>query len=139
MALKSRPKRSDRMKKVKTKPYILVAEDDPSYARLYELKLKKEGFDVIVAPNGAEAMKAAQKQIPSLILLDLIMPVQDGFETLEQLKADKTLSRVKTVVSSNLGQEEDRKKARELGADDYFVKAETSVQDIVTLVRKYLG
>jgi DNA-binding response OmpR family regulator len=121
------------------KGYVLIAEDDVFYARLYEIKLKKEGLDVVVVGNGALAMDEARRRVPALILLDLIMPVQDGFETLRRLKDDKVLSKVRTIVFSNLGQDEDRKKARELGADDYFVKAEISVQEMVAMVRRYVA
>lgn len=123
---------------VKKKKFILIAEDDAFYAHPYELKLMKEGFDVQVVENGEAAIRAAQKRTPDLILLDLMMPVKDGFETLRELKADKKFTHVKTIVFSNLGQEEDRKKAADLGADDYFVKAEISLQEMVKKVRDEL-
>lgn len=119
--------------------YVLVAEDDASYARLYALKLKKEGLNVQVVKNGVEAMQAAKKQTPALILLDLMMPVQDGFETLRQMHEDPVLAKVKKIVFSNLGQVEDQTKAKELGATAYFVKAETSVQEIVRSIRDSLS
>lgn len=118
--------------------FILVAEDDKYYARVYQLKLAKENFDVQVVKNGAEAVEAAKARTPDLILLDLIMPVQDGFETLRQLKADKKLAAVKTIVFSNLGQDDDMRRAKELGADDYLVKANISVQEMVEKIKAAL-
>lgn len=122
----------------KTKPFILVAEDDKFYAHVYALKLKSEGFETKVVGDGAQAIAAAKKQKPALMVLDLMMPVQDGFETLRQLKADPALAKIKTIVCSNLGQEDDLKRAKELGADDYWVKANISVQEMIDKIKATL-
>lgn len=119
--------------------YILVGEDDKFYANIYKLKLAKEGYDVEVAGDGEQVLKAARERKPDLILLDLIMPVKDGFETLKELKADPGLKDVKVVVSSNLGQEEDIKKTRELGAIDYLTKAGLSIQETIDKIRGHLN
>lgn len=121
------------------KKYVLVAEDDRFYANIYKTKLSKEGFEVAVAGDGAEALKLARQKKPSLILLDLVMPVKDGFETLKELKADASLKSIKVIVLSNLGQEEDIKKAKDLGAHDYVVKANVSIQEMMSKVKGYLG
>lgn len=117
---------------------VLVAEDDKYYANIYRTKLNKEGYEIMVAGNGEEALKAAREKKPALILLDLIMPVKDGFETLKELKADAALKSVKVVVLSNLGQEEDIKKAKNLGAADYLVKTNLSITEMVEKIKGYL-
>ncbi|PIP26262.1 MAG: response regulator, partial [Candidatus Moranbacteria bacterium CG23_combo_of_CG06-09_8_20_14_all_40_16] len=76
---------------------------------------------------------------PDLILLDLIMPVKDGFETLKELKADSSLKDVQVIILSNLSQEEDRQRVLNLGAVEYVVKADVSFSEIVKLVKKYLA
>lgn len=121
-----------------TTQVILVAEDDKFYANIYKVKLTKEGYEVMLAENGEQALKLAREKKPDLILLDLIMPVKDGFETLKELKADSSLRDVKVVVSSVLGQEEDIKKAKDLGADGYLVKTDVSIQEMVDKMKEYL-
>lgn len=117
--------------------YILVAEDDKFYANVYRVKLAKEGYQVMVVGNGEELLTEARKKTPDLILLDLIMPGKDGFETLQELKADPKLKSVKVVIMSNLGQTEDVAKAKGLGADDYMVKTNISVQELMSKISSY--
>lgn len=117
--------------------YIMVAEDDKYYANIFKLKLSKEGYRVAVVGDGAQVLALLKKEKPNLILLDLIMPVKDGFETLRELKADKSLEDVNVIVISNLGQKEDVEKAKKLGAIDYLVKANVSVQEMVEKVKKH--
>lgn len=119
--------------------FILVAEDDRFYANIYRIKLTKEGYEVAVVGNGAMALALAQRKTPDLILLDLIMPVKDGFETLKELKADPKLKDVKVLVLSNLGQVDDIQKARDLGAVDYLIKSNVSIHEVVEKVKKYLS
>ena len=120
------------------KKYILVAEDDKFYANIYRTKLTKEGYEVVVVGDGAQAIKLARQKKPDLILLDLVMPVKDGFETLKELKADANLKSVKVIVLSNLGQEEDIKKAKELGAVDYIVKANVSIGQMMSKIKSFI-
>ena len=121
------------------KKYILVAEDDRFYAKIYQTKLVKEGYDVSVVPDGEQALQAARQRKPDLILLDLIMPVKDGFETLEELKADKNLADVTVVILSSLGQDEDAKRALSLGAKDYFVKTNVTIYDMIRKIGELTG
>lgn len=125
-------------KSSKKKSYILVAEDDKAYANIYRVKLTNEGFDVLVVGDGDAAIASMKQKRPDLVLLDLIMPCKDGFETLERIKADPKLKGIKVVIFSNLGQEEDIERARRLGALDYFVKAGLSIHEMVDKVRVHL-
>ena len=117
---------------------VLVAEDDLLYASVYQNKLAKEGINVVVVGNGDAAVKKSLELKPDLILLDLIMPIMDGFAALEKIKTDPATKKIKVVVMSNLGQDSDIKKAKELGAEEYFIKANISIQELVDKVKSYL-
>lgn len=116
---------------------ILIAEDDKPMARAMELKLIKSGYNVKIAFNGEEALKMIETGNFDLVLLDLIMPKKDGFSVLTELKAKGNQTPI--IVSSNLGQEEDFQKARELGAKDYFVKSDTPITEVVEHVKRILN
>lgn len=111
---------------------VLIAEDDKSMSKALELKLKKSGFNVSVAYDGEEAIKKLTESKFTIVLLDLIMPKLDGFAVLEEIKAKKIPSKV--IVTSNLSQEEDFKRAKDLGAVDYLVKSDTTIKEIVEKV-----
>jgi two-component system copper resistance phosphate regulon response regulator CusR len=115
---------------------ILIVEDERPLAHALELKMTHEGYDVHVSGNGDEGLKEATTGKYDLILLDLIMPGVDGFAILKELQNKK--SHTKVIVLSNLGQDEDRKKAAELGAKDYLVKANVPLSDIVKVVKSAL-
>jgi DNA-binding response OmpR family regulator len=97
------------------------------------MKLKHEGFETDLATNGAEAIEKLKIEEYSMVLLDLIMPVIDGFGVLEEIRSRKLKTPV--IILSNLGQDEDRAKAKELGAVDYFVKSNTPIADIISRVK----
>lgn len=115
---------------------ILIAEDEQPLAKALEIKLKNVGFTTKVAFNGKEATEILNSENFDCLVLDLLMPDIDGFGVLENIK-DKNLS-MKVVVTSNLSQEEDKKKALELGADNYLVKSNTSLSQIVEEISKVL-
>jgi DNA-binding response OmpR family regulator len=114
----------------------LVVEDEKPLAHALEMKLKHEGYNVKVVMNGEEAIAELKNPGYGMMLLDLIMPRVDGFTVLNEMKSNNISMPV--IVLSNLGQEEDRKKAKELGAADYFVKSNTPIADIVTRVKALL-
>lgn len=116
---------------------ILVAEDEKPISSVIALKLRKEGFEVVCAYDGEEAIEEMRKTKFDLLLLDLVMPKKDGFEVLEAMKNEKI--KVPTIVSSNLSQKEDMQKVLSLGAIDYFIKSETSISDVIVHVKKVLG
>jgi DNA-binding response OmpR family regulator len=121
------------------KPIVLVAEDDEFMLKVHKKKMDMEGFEVLLARNGQEALDMARAKKPDIILLDIIMPVKDGFEALKEFKADPELKKIKVVVLSNLGQEEDKMRAADMGAADYFVKANVSFQEIISITKRHLG
>lgn len=119
---------------------ILVAEDDKFLSRAYEFKLRQLGCShIILARDGDEALEKIRGEKPDLVLLDLIMPKKSGFDVLAEIKADPALKEIPVIIMSNLGQEADVKKGLEAGANDYVVKANTSLEDVVTRIKKLLG
>jgi len=117
---------------------ILIAEDDQYISSAYKMKLAKENFEIELAYDGEETIAKAVSFSPDLILLDLIMPKKDGFETLKELKNNPKLQHIPVIVSSNLGQKEDKDKALALGALDYFVKSDISLADLLEKIKKSL-
>ena len=117
---------------------VLLAEDDRFLRRAASARLRQQGFTVLTAEDGAEALRMAREEQPDLILLDLIMPKMQGFEVLKALKQDGATSRIPVIVLSNLGQERDVQQAMEQGAIAYFVKAHLSLQDLVQKVGEAL-
>lgn len=117
---------------------VLVAEDDLLYASVYQNKLTKEGYNVVVVANGMEAVKKAAELKPDLILMDLIMPEMDGFTALEKIKSNPMTKKLKVVVTSNLGQDSDIKRAKDLGAEEYFVKANISIQELIEKIKTHI-
>lgn len=130
---------SENINQTATKKYILVMEDDKFYGNIFQTKLTEEGFDVTVATDGEKGLEEASKRKPDLILLDLIMPIKDGFEVLKALKENATLKDVNIIIISNLGQENDVNKALAMGAVDYLIKANISLQEAVDKVKKYFN
>ena len=116
---------------------ILVAEDDTFLANAYRVKLTKEGFDVAIARDGDEFLKALPTFLPDLIILDLIMPVKDGFAVLSELKQHEEWKKIPVIVASNLGQKEDIDKAMALGATDFIIKSDLSLSDLIDKVRAH--
>lgn len=109
---------------------ILVVEDTELLRRMYADSLMKDGYDVLTATDGLDAMEALRTDKPDLILLDLIMPNMGGLEALARVKADPTLRSIPVLILSNLGQDEDIRKALELGAADYMIKNDVRPSDI---------
>ncbi len=118
---------------------ILVAEDDKFLANAYRVKLTKAGYDIVLTNDGVETLQKLQEFIPDLIILDLVMPTKDGFAVLEELKKSDTLKNIPCIVASNLGQKEDIDKAMSLGARDYVVKTDLSMQKLIEKIKNILG
>ena len=117
---------------------ILLIEDDPFLSSLLGNRLKKEGFDLISSKSGNEAVKSLKASAADLVLLDLILPEKSGFEVLEDIKSDPQVAKTPVMIISNLGQEMDIEKAKDLGAMDYVVKAKISIDDLVKKIKDFL-
>jgi DNA-binding response OmpR family regulator len=115
---------------------ILLVEDEEALANVLKLELKNAGFEVTHCDNGKDAVAKAKNNKFDLILLDVVMPTMDGFETLKQMKADNI--NVKTLMLSNLSQEEEIEKAKRLGAIGFIVKSNTTLAEIIDQIKKLL-
>ena len=120
-------------------PKILLIEDDQFIRRICKNGLERSGYEVVTASEGEEGLEKARKQKPDLILLDLVMPGKDGFETLGEIKTDKSLKHVPVIILSNLGQNSDIQKGNELGAIDYLIKADFKMKEVVEKVKFHLA
>lgn len=117
---------------------ILLVEDDEMLHGMYTQKFKNQGYDIISAFNGADGVKLSESDKPDLILLDVIMPKMDGFVALKKIRKNPVTTGIPVILLTNLGQEEDVRKGRELGANDYFIKANHTPQEVVDKVKNLL-
>jgi DNA-binding response OmpR family regulator len=107
---------------------VLLADDDPGLRRLIGTTLGTEDFDLLQADDGEQALQIARQQHPELVLLDVNMPKLDGFEVCRHLKSEPETSGIKVVMLTARGEEVDRARGREAGADEYFTKPFSPVQ-----------
>ncbi|MBU1448228.1 response regulator [Patescibacteria group bacterium] len=121
------------------KQRILLIEDDAFLAGIYARKLELAGYDVSLATNGEDGLKLAAKDLPALILLDLVLPKVDGFEVLERLKIDGATHPIPVVILTNLGQREDVERCMAAGAVGYVIKAHALPDETVTKIKDILG
>ncbi len=122
--------------KKKASGKVMVVEDDALLAQVLGKRLQDEGLEVLIVGDGLEAMPSAVKFSPKVILLDLILPGLDGFAVLKQLKGDDKTKNIPVAIISNLGDVGDVKSAKALGADEYFIKANTELEKITDYVKK---
>ncbi len=120
------------------KKKILIIEDDNFLQGLEASKLKKAGYEVSTASNGDEGMIKISEEGVSLILLDIILPQFDGFEILKKVREDSTKKNIPVIVFSNLSEDKDIKKATELGANDFMVKSNFTLDELVDRIEKIL-
>lgn len=117
------------------KKKIVIVEDDRFLAIVLKGRLEREGYTIIPAYDGEEGLALIKKELPALVVLDLVMPKMTGFEVLEKMATDPQINRIPVVVASNLGQDSDIQKAKNLGVRDYYVKVQTSVDDLVKIFK----
>ncbi len=117
---------------------ILLVDDTEFYQKMYKSKLLTEGYLVTTANNGIEAIKAIATDRPDMILLDLMMPVMDGFKVLQTIKADPNLKEIPVVVFSAKGNTDEIGKAIEAGASDFLVKAISTPNKVVDKIKEIL-
>jgi DNA-binding response OmpR family regulator len=113
---------------------VLIVEDDSFLANAYRVKLSKQGFEIKIAGDGIEALSTLKAFTPDVILLDLVMPNMDGFTFLRTMRADEKIKDIPVIVASNLGQKEDTDEAKKLGAIDFVIKSNLTMQDLVTKI-----
>ncbi|MDD4901447.1 MAG: response regulator [Patescibacteria group bacterium] len=120
------------------KKIILIAEDDEVLLRALYLLFHKGKYTIASASDGETALKMTERLKPDLVLLDLLMPKMNGFDYLRSVKANSALKNIPVVVLSNLGDKDDIEKAKNLGAEDYFIKADTNLSALFDKVKKKL-
>ena len=118
---------------------ILLVEDDDSLANVYTQRLEAEGFDVRRVPNGEEALAAALNYKPDLVVLDVMMPKVSGFDVLDILRNTPETANLKVIMLTALSQESDVERAKQLGVDEYLVKSQVVIADVVDKIRDHLG
>jgi DNA-binding response OmpR family regulator len=117
---------------------ILLVEDDPFLVDIYTTKLKESGFLVEVATDGEIALRKVREKKFDLLILDIVLPRVDGWETLRNIKEDKKLKDLKVIILSNLGQKDEVERGLELGAIKYLIKAHYTPTEVVEEIKKYL-
>ena len=117
-------------------PKVLIVEDDKFLRDLSSQKLSKENLMVITAVDGEQGIAVAEKELPDIVLLDILLPGIDGFEVLRRIRANPKLNKTKVAMLSNFGQREDIEKALKAGANQFLVKANYTLDEIVDEVKK---
>ena len=118
---------------------ILLVEDDKSLREIYGVRLLAEGYDIVSAGDGEEALAMAIKERPQLILSDVMMPKISGFDMLDILRSTTETKDVKVIIMTALSSEDQRKRGEQLGADKYLVKSQVGIEDVVRAVHETLG
>ncbi len=122
-----------------SKKKILLVEDDMALAAVYKSRLELEGFDVRQVDNGEDALSAAIEYRPDLIVLDVMMPKISGFDVLDIIRNTPETTNMRVIMLTALSQQKDRTRAEELGADEYLVKSQVVIGDVVDRIRHHLG
>ena len=121
------------------KKKILLVEDDMALSAVYRSRLEIEGFDVREANNGEDALSVTVEYRPDLILLDVMMPKISGFDVLDILRNTPETANVRIIMLTALSQPKDKERAESLGVDDYLVKSQVVIGDVVARVKHHLG
>jgi DNA-binding response OmpR family regulator len=124
---------------MKNKHKVLLIEDDKFLIKLYSEKLTREGFEVSMAISGEEGLKKIEREKPDLVLLDIILPQKNGFDILSEIKLNPDTKNIPVIILTNLGQDADIKTGMELGAADYLIKTDFSINDLPERVRHVLA
>ncbi|MEK7622164.1 MAG: response regulator [Patescibacteria group bacterium] len=117
---------------------ILIVEDDEFLRSLTAKRLEKENYHIEVAVDGENAISMIDTVRPALILLDLLLPGKDGFEVLKKIRETEATKAIPVIIFSNLGQKEDIEKAKALGVDNFLIKANFTLDDVVGKIKKLL-
>jgi len=122
-----------------TQHKILLVEDDEGLAQVYVARLEAEGFIIKHVPNGEDALSAAIEFKPDLILLDVMMPKISGFDVLDILRNTPETTNIRIIMLTALSQPKDKQRAEELGVDDYLVKSQVVIADVVERIKHHLA
>lgn len=118
---------------------ILLVEDDDALANVYVSRLQAEGFDVRRVSNGEDALAAALSYHPNLVLLDVMMPKVSGFDVLDIIRNTPETANLKVIMLTALSQDSEKKRAESLGVDEYLVKSQVVIADVIERIRYHLS
>ena len=118
---------------------IMVVEDDASLREIYSIRITAEGYDVVSAGDGEEALAVAVREKPDLILSDVMMPKISGFDMLDILRSTPETANIKVVMMTALSAEDQRQRGERLGANRYLVKSQVGIEDVVNTIHEVLG
>lgn len=118
---------------------IMLVEDDQSLREIYSIRLTAEGYEIVVAGDGEEALAMAVKEKPDLIIADVMMPKISGFDMLDILRSTPETKDVKVIMMTALSSEDQRQRGENLGADRYLVKSQVGIEDVINVVHEVLG
>lgn len=123
------------------KRVILIAEDEADIREMYFMALSSKGFEVLQAKNGKEVFEWLEKKgdVVDILLLDIVMPTMDGFETLEKIKKEDKYRNIPIIISTNLDNPEDKKGALAMGANEYFVKSQHTPSELIEIINKIIS
>ncbi len=124
---------------MEAKKRILLVEDDDALSGVYRSRFEMEGFDIVEVKNGEKALSTALEFKPDLILLDAMMPKISGFDVLDILRNTPETANIRIIMLTALSQPKDKEKAESLGVDDYLVKSQVVIGDVVERVKYHLG
>ena len=121
------------------KTKIILIEDDEILSKVIYEELRDADFDVIQAFDGEEGLKLVRSKKPDLVLLDIVLPRKDGFEVLEEMKKSPDTKDIPVIVLTMIGKDEDIKRGLQLGADDYIVKSQHAIAEIIEKIKDFFG
>lgn len=116
---------------------VLIVDDDPFILDMYVLKFKEFEYNISIATDGKNALAKIKKEKPDIVLLDVVMPLMDGFEVMQEIQKDEP-PHPKIILLTNLGQKEDIEKGMRLGASDYIIKAHFTPSEVAEKVKTFL-
>lgn len=118
---------------------IMVVEDDAALREIYSIRVTAEGYEVVSAGDGEEALAMAVREKPTLILSDVMMPKISGFDMLDILRATPETANIKVVMMTALSSDDQRQRGERLGADRYLVKSQVGIEDVINAIHEVLG
>ena len=118
---------------------VMVVEDDASLREIYSIRITAEGYDVVSAGDGEEALAVAVREKPDLILSDIMMPKISGFDMLDILRSTPETAGIKVIMMTALSGDDQRQRGERLGADRYLVKSQVGIEDVVNAIHEVLG
>ncbi len=118
---------------------VMIAEDDDSLREIYSIRLTAEGYMVVSARDGEEALAVAVRERPDLIVSDVMMPKISGFDMLDILRSTPGMDNTKVIMMTALSSDDERQRGEALGANRYLVKSQVGIEDVVNAVHEVLG